>query len=52
MRVKRRGKMREDSDLLSAQIRSIDKNRLIEKLGELDPDEFDKALRLFNDILE
>jgi mRNA interferase MazF len=52
MRVKKRGALREDSDLLIAQVRAIDKSRFVEKLGALEPEELEKAIRLFNDILE
>ncbi len=52
MRVKKRGALREDSDLLIAQIRAIDKSRFVEKLGEMKPKELEKASKLINDILE
>jgi len=50
-RIKKREKLLNDSDVLIAQIRAIDKSRLIEKLAVLNIDEITKIDTLFNEII-
>ncbi len=52
MRLAKRGNLREDSDVLIAQIRAIDRDRLIEKIADATADEVQKAHRLLDEILE
>jgi mRNA interferase MazF len=51
-RVTKRDKLKKDSDILIAQIRSIDSSRLVEKVGELSKNEIEKVKELLDEILE
>jgi len=50
-RVKKRENLLKDSDILVAQIRAIDKTRLIKKLATLSDSEIDKIYTLFNEVI-
>ena len=50
MRVKKREKLKEDSDLVITQIRAIDNDRFIEKLATLTEEELIKVKELFEEI--
>ena len=50
MRVKKRDKLKEDSDLIITQIRAIDNDRFIEKLATLTEEELIKVKELFEEI--
>ena len=50
MRVKKREKLLEDSDLVITQIRSIDNDRFIEKLASLKINEMKRVKDLFDEI--
>ncbi len=50
-RVNARGTLQKDSDILIAQIRSIDNGRFIEKLTTLSNDELQKIKSLLDEIL-
>lgn len=50
LRVKKREKLLEDSDLVITQIRSIDNDRFVEKLASLTKDEMKKAKELFDEV--
>jgi len=50
MRVNKREKLLEDSDLIITQIRSIDNGRLIEKLTTLKKDEIKRVKKLLDEI--
>lgn len=50
-RVKKREKLLEDSDVLVAQIRSIDNARFIEKLSALTKEEHTYVVQLLNELL-
>ncbi|PLY10613.1 type II toxin-antitoxin system PemK/MazF family toxin [Sulfurimonas sp. CVO] len=52
MRVKKREKLLQDSDLVITQIRSIDNNRFVEKLASLKTDEMKKVKELFDEIAQ
>jgi mRNA interferase MazF len=52
MRVKKREKLLQDSDLVITQIRSIDNNRFMEKLASLKTDEMKKVKELFDEIAQ
>jgi mRNA interferase MazF len=52
MRVKKREKLLQDSDLVITQIRSIDNNRFVEKLASLKTDEMKKVKELFDEITQ
>jgi len=41
-----------ESELLVFQIRSVSKDRLVEKLGNIDPEELELAIRTLNDLLK
>ncbi len=47
----KRGKLEKESDLLMAQIRSIDKERLIQKIATLSKDEMAHAKELLDELL-
>lgn len=49
-RINKRDKLKEDSDIVITQIRAIDNNRFIEKLGKLDQYEIHKVKELFEEI--
>lgn len=49
-RVKKRDKLKEDSDIVITQIRAIDNDRFIEQLGYLTTDELMKIKELFEEI--
>ena len=51
MRIHRRDKLDRDSDVIVTQIRAIDKDRLIEKLGTLSSREVRKVRELFEEIV-
>jgi mRNA interferase MazF len=51
LRVKKREKLLKDSDILIAQIRAIDNERLVEKLGTLNEKEVAHARVLLEEIL-
>jgi mRNA interferase MazF len=51
-RVTKRDNLKKDSDILIAQIRSIDNSRLVEKVGELSKNEIEKVKELLDEILE
>jgi mRNA interferase MazF len=51
MKVKKREKLLEDSDLVITQIRSIDNDRFIEKLASLKINEMRKVKELFDEII-
>jgi len=50
-RVNKKENLLKDLDLLVAQIRAIDKNRLIKKLATLTKKEIDKIESLFNEVI-
>lgn len=52
MRISKREKLKQDSDLILTQVRAIDNGRFIEKLAALSPQEFDKSKALFLEIIE
>jgi len=52
MRVRKREKLIHDSDLVITQIRAIDNNRFIEKLGKLSTQELKKVKSLLDEITE
>ncbi len=41
-----------ESELLVFQIRSVSKDRLVEKLGNIDPEELELAIKTLNDLLK
>ena len=51
IRITKRDKLEFDSDLLVAQIRSIDNSRLIEKLAYLTEKELRKVIKFLNEII-
>lgn len=51
MRIQKREHLEKDSDVIVTQIRAIDKDRLIEKLGELSVQEIIKVWELFEEIV-
>ena len=51
LRVPKRENLKKDSDLLLAQIRTIDSSRLIEKLAILTEEELSKVKSLLNEIM-
>jgi len=51
MRIGKRDKLQEDSDILIAQIRAIDKSRFVEKLAHLDEKELRKIKMLFDEVV-
>ncbi|MGM0534310.1 MAG: type II toxin-antitoxin system PemK/MazF family toxin [Campylobacterota bacterium] len=50
MRVGKRQKLQQDSDLVLTQIRAVDKSRLVQKLARLTQNELQKAAELFGEI--
>ena len=51
MRIEKRENLKEDSDLVITQIRAIDKERFIQKLGSLSSQELSKVKGLLDEIL-
>lgn len=51
VRVFKREKLLEDSDVIIAQIRAIDNDRLIEKLATLSNDEMKKIKQMFDEVV-
>jgi len=41
-----------ESELLVFHIRSVSKDRLVEKIGKIDPDELELAIKTLNDLLK
>lgn len=52
MRVEKREKLLQDSDLVITQIRSIDNNRFVEKLASLQTDEMTKVKEFLDEIIQ
>jgi len=50
MRINKREKLEQDSDIVITQIRAIDNDRLIEKLATLTKEEMQKVKELFEEI--
>lgn len=50
MRIEKREKLKEDSDLVITQIRAIDNDRFIEKLAILNNSELERIKELVNEI--
>jgi len=50
MRVSKRERLEQDSDVVVTQIRSIDNERFIEKLGRLTPQELQKLKEFFEEV--
>ena len=50
LRVKKRGEMVSDSDIVITQIRAIDNSRFVKKLGKLTKEELIKVRELFDEI--
>ena len=50
-RIDKRDKLDKNSDLLLAHIRSIDNNRLIQKIATLSSNEMDKIKKLLDEVL-
>ncbi len=50
-RIDERDKLEKNSDLLVAHIRSIDNNRLIQKIAALSPNEMNKIKKLLDEVL-
>lgn len=50
MRILKRERLEQDSDIVVTQIRSIDNERFIEKLGCLMPQELQKLKELFEEV--
>ncbi len=51
-RIKKREKLQKDSDIVLTQIRAIDNERFIEKLGSLTQSELSKIKELFDEIID
>ena len=51
MRISKRERLKEDSDLLIAQIRAIDNKRLLEKLATLSDKEMQAVKRFLDEVL-
>ena len=51
MRINKRDNLKEDSDLLIAQIRAVDNNRLIEKLAVLSKQEVKTVKEFLDEVL-
>ena len=51
MRIAKRENLRQDSDILIAQVRAIDKSRLLEKLATLSAEEIEKIKQLFDEVV-
>jgi len=52
MRIAKRGKLMQDSDIIITQIRAIDNSRLVEHLADITEQEFTTLKRLLLDIIE
>jgi mRNA interferase MazF len=52
MRINKKEKLKEDSDLVLTHIRAIDNNRFIEKLATLDIKQMQKVKELFEEIVQ
>jgi mRNA interferase MazF len=50
-RVKKRAGLESDSDVLIAHARAVDKERLLQKLGEFSSEEMERIRILFNEIV-
>lgn len=50
-RVKKRAGLESDSDVLVAHARAVDKERLLQKLGELSFQEMERIRALFNEVV-
>jgi mRNA interferase MazF len=50
-RVKKRAGLESDSDILVAHARAVDKERLLQKLGELSSVEMEQIRLLFNEVI-
>ena len=51
MRVDKRKKLQQNSDILIAQVRAIDNSRFVERLATLTSDEMKKVKRLFDEVV-
>ena len=51
MRVDKREKLQQNSDMLIAQVRAIDNSRFVERLATLTSDELKKVKRLFDEVV-
>jgi len=51
-RIKKRDNLKEDSDIVISQIRAIDNNRFIKKLGKLTEIELVKIRELFDELIQ
>ena len=51
MRIEKRDKLKQSSDLIIAQVRAIDNSRLLEKLSEVSPNEMKKIKILFDEVI-
>ena len=51
MRIEKRDRLKQSSDLIIAQIRAIDNSRLLEKLSEVSPNEMKKIKILFDEVI-
>jgi len=52
MRINKRGKLKNDSDIIITQIRAIDNARFIEHLASLTEEEVNSVKKLFLEIIE
>ena len=52
MRIQKRERLDKDSDMLIAQIRAVDKSRLIEKLATVTDEEIRRIKLLFDEVTE
>lgn len=52
MRINKKEKLKENSDLVLTHIRAIDNNRFIEKLATLDIKQMQKVKELFEEIVQ
>jgi len=52
MRISKREKLKEDSDIIITQVRAIDNSRFVERLGALSENEFKYVKKLFLEIIE
>ena len=52
MRINKKEKLKENSDLVLTHIRAIDNNRFIEKLATLDDKQMQKVKELFEEIVQ
>jgi len=50
-RLKKRKGLESDSDVLVAHARAVDKERLLQKLGQITPDEMEQIRILFSEIV-